>query len=297
MALYNGGSPLTSLAMRRKTMQGTLTQPPNIAPAAQPNIAPTARPMAQPMVLPRPPKPTAPGLTPQFGPGNDLRFSQIDPTASTRLSGLQGQVSGAAGRIAGGPDLTSAAQEKLRLFEEQGEPGFQKALQAVGRKAGALGRLGAGMTTSELGDVASLRERDISQARRGLASDLAFAEGGERRANLGALSGLESQVFGQEQGARGELRGERGYQADTAQQALENRIRQRMLEESLTEGAFGRQATRAQLGLQGAGLYGEQAAQSGATAADLLQELALQETLRRTGRQPTVARPYGEAPG
>lgn len=248
--------------------------PPGTMAPAGPNVGPTVPP------VPGDAQPPIDFITP-FSPGDDLRFQQINPVDNARLTGVQGQVGGAASRLSSAPDLTAAAQEKLRLFEEQSNPAFQRALQEVGRRAAAQGTLGAGMTTSNLGDVLSERERYLSEARRGLASDTAFAQGGENRANLSSLSGLESQLYGQGQGARQELRGERGYQADTAQTALNNRIQQRMLEESLLQGQFGRQATAAGLGLQGAEQYGQQAADGSQTASDLLQELAYQESLKR----------------
>jgi len=240
------------------------------------------------------PKPAAPGdFVTDFGPGNDLRFEQINPLATARLRQLQSGVDTAAGKLANGPDLTAAAQEKLRLLEEQSQPGFERALQQVGQKAAALGRLGAGMTTSELGDVTTTRERALSDARRQLASELAFAQGGENRANLSSLSGLEGQQYGQEAGQRAEVRGERGYQADTAQQAMENQIRQRALEEAITQGEYGRNYSTAELGLQGAGLQSQLAQGEQEAAGNTLSDLALQESLKQYGQRPgaTAAAP------
>lgn len=290
----------------------TVPPPPAIVPQAPPppsTPSGTPPPSAQPTVPPisvQPPIPQEPepiDFLTDFGPGDDLRFSQVNPLATERLQGIQGDVGGAQRALSTAPNLGDAAQERLRLLEEQSEPGFQKALQTVGQRASALGRLGAGMTTSELGDVVGNREKYLSQARRGLASDTAFAEGGERRSNLASLSGLEDQVYGQEAGQRGEVRGERGYQADTAQQALDNRIRQRMLEEALLEGSFGRQERRADLGLRGAEQYGQEAEASSGTSADLLQEMAYLEALRngtalpRRGRTTGAGVEVGEYPG
>lgn len=281
----------------------TLPKPlvPNIAPPAPalprppaPNIAPPAPTLDQPRPGPGEPNPKPTGdFVTDFGPGDDLRYSQINPLATARLRQLQGGVDTAASKLATGPDLTAAAQDKLRLLEEQSRPAFEKALQQVGQRASALGRLGAGMTTSELGDVTVSRERSLSDARRQLASDLAFAQGGESRANLASLSGLEGQQYGQEAGQRGEVRSERGYQSATAQQTLDNQIRQKALEEALTQGAYGRNLSTAELGLQGATLQSNLAQGEQEAAAGGLSDLALQEALSHTSGGPTATAPAG----
>jgi hypothetical protein len=236
-----------------------------------------------------------PGTHP-FGPGDDLRFTQIDPVGSARQNRLAGLTTGAAEALAGGPNLREAAGEHLRLFEEQSQPAFERALQDVGRRAGAWGRLGAGMTTSELGDVTTLRERAIGQERRRLAAELAEAEEGQRQGRVGTLGALEGQIYGQEAGARGELRGERGYQSGVAREAQEDRIRQRMLEEALLQGQFGRQAEAARLQLGASGLYGGQAGESSDAVSRLLEQLALMESMRAGGRRRTGGGYIGEAP-
>lgn len=207
-----------------------------------------------------------------------------------------------------GPNRGQIAQDVFGQIRESTEPQFQKDLQNVGRRAAALGRLGAGMTTSELGDVVSNRERDLSLAQRGLASEAASRSLDDRlgvfNARLGASgqftnedlaragfglsragaeqslgqtlersaradraedvqerdfrfnedltrAGLASdrgrlyqdladQVYGQNRGYRDELRGERGFQNDMSQQAFDNYVRQRQLEEMLLQGEFGR---------------------------------------------------------
>ena len=233
----------------------------------------------------------------EFGPGNDIRFAQINPQASGALGrantlGGQGLES-----LYNAPDRGQIAASQLDLLTQQSEPAFQKALQTVGQRAAALGRLGAGMTTSELGDVTTLRERALAQARQGLAADTAGQTLNDRLNRLNATQGYAGNLYGQEAAARGELRGERGYQTDTANQALQNRINERMMQENLLNSAFGRQATRAQLGLTGSELYGQQANQNIGGAGDLIGSLAFNDQGNpRTPTTSTASSGYSAAP-
>lgn len=253
----------------------------------------------------------------QIGGSNTAQAMDAYGRARTNIAGTSptsgaamGARSMAMGDLASlrGPDRGQIAADVFSQLEEASRPRFEQDIQNVGRKASALGRLGAGMTTSELGDVVSNRERDLSLAKRGLASDAASQSLSDRlgvfNASLGAsgqftnedlaragfglnkagaelglgqtlegsartdraesvgerdfqfgrdvtsaglagdqarlYSGLADQVYGQNRGYRDELRGERGYQNDMSQQALENMINQRTLEEMLLQGEFGR---------------------------------------------------------
>ena len=68
----------------------------------------------------------------------------------------------------------------------------------------------------------------------------AGADIADRYNRFGAAGNLEDRVFGEGQANRGEFRGERGYQNQQAQQTLENRLRQRQLENDEQEAAFRR---------------------------------------------------------
>lgn len=257
---------------------------------------------------PAPAKPPASGgdFVTDFGPGDDLRFSQVNPLATARLRQLQGQTDTAAGAVGQGPNLTQSALDRLAELDQATTEQRRVGIQDIGRGNAALGRLGSGMVTSQLGDLEALLQARGTAARKSLAGDIATQEAADRRANAATSAGIEGQVAGQEAGARGEVRGERGYQADTAQQALDNRIRQRALEESLTQGAYGRQLGAAELGLQGATLQGNLAQGEQEAAAGGLSDLALQESLKRYSQPagtvaapgaPTSTAPITTAPG
>ncbi len=211
--------------------------------------------------------------TQQFGPGNNLISTQFNPNPSSRLQGTQGQADTARGNIAGfqpgqfegigtgtfgsgadtaaaragisqdlgairgGPSRGELAQQTFQQLRESGEPQFQADLRDVGRRAASLGRIGAGLTTSQLGDVISNRERDLGLAQRGLATQAAGQEIGDRFNTLGASQGVAGQLFGQDigqagfqQGLRGEQRGERfagqdfGFRNLAAQQGIAGQL-------------------------------------------------------------------------
>ena len=146
---------------------------------------------------------------------------------------------------------TMAALESLNSGPNRGEiasgyydnllsasaPQFEQDLRRVGQKASALGRVGAGMTTSDLGTVQQRREEGLSRARSGLALDAASREMEDRLNRVSAgqgvagtfgnldlgsasasnsaagqraslFSGLSDQSFGQDMDLRNEARGE-----------------------------------------------------------------------------------------
>jgi len=147
-----------------------------------------------------------------FGPQGD--------TAAARAGITQDLAS-----LRGGPSRGDLASQTFDLIRERTQPGFEQELRGVGQKAAALGRIGAGLTTSQLGDVTSNRERNLGQLQQGLSLQAAGLERGDLLNTLGASQGVAGQLFGQDigqagfqQGLRGEERGERGFFAGQAGQ-------------------------------------------------------------------------------
>ena len=125
----------------------------------------------------------------------------------------------------GGGDATRSelAQQTFDLIREQGDRGFAADLRQVGQGAAKFGRIGAGMTTSELGDVSTRREEFLGRAQRDLAIQTAGSEFADRRSN------------------RAELRTERGFQDTLAQRSIDNARRQALDEDFLKGSELGRQ--------------------------------------------------------
>lgn len=199
------------------------------------------------------PQTGGPFITP-FGPGNDLRFQQINPAANDRLRGTQSAVDAAAGALSGGPNRQQLAQDLFADYIAQSQPDFDRSLRGITQRNAAGGRLGSGMYGSDLTDAATARTRDLGSFATRLAYDTAGGDIQDRLNNLGALSGLEGQQFGMGAAQRNELRGERGYQQGVAGQAQQDAIGQRLLEDQLLNSQWGRDYQR--LGLLGSLGYG-----------------------------------------
>lgn len=214
-----------------------------------------------------------PSLSPEA-----LQARQAASQASTALSTL--------------PDRVQLALNAYNRFRTETAPQHAADLRAVGQRAAALGRIGAGMTTTELSDLELARQRDLDRRRQELIDTATAASVGDRIARLNAqlgagaslggqdislaeanalaalrraglisgagtdISGLEAQRFGQEATLRGELRGERARQDELAQQSIENRLRQLMAEEALYGSDFNRRLQIEQLAAQLSGSGG-----------------------------------------
>lgn len=245
--------------------------------------------------MPEKPPPGTPAFTGDyatlndFGPGNDLRFSQITPGADPRTAKLNDLVNQFTGKIGAAPDLAQASLDKLAGLRQQTLEDRKKGIQDIGRGAAAFGRIGSGVTTSQLGDLeSSLQARELA-AEKGLAGDAAMQEAADRRANLSALSGVQDQFFGQDTAQRNELRGERAYQSDTANQAADREVQLQLLMDQLKNSEFGRNATAAQLKMKAAEIADAQGNASIGGASDLASLLAYYRSLSMGKRPPSSA--------
>ena len=205
---------------------------------------------------------------------NNVNSNAANQTRAMALKDLQGL---------NGPDRGQLAESTFKRLRESTEPQFQKELQGVGQKAAALGRLGAGMTTSDLGDVVQRREQALTYEAGRLADEAAGKTLDDRLSttdarlrgsgqftseDLGrsdAYRGLSDLTYGQGQGLRNEerldddrtfardtqqrdeLRGERDFQNNMSKEAFDQMVRQRSLEEMLLSGEFGRDMDMNQL--------------------------------------------------
>lgn len=149
-------------------------------------------------------------LSPYAGIGAGTYADSGDATRARQLAS-QGLES-----MYGGPDRQQLALQTLRLAQEQAEPAYQQRLQDIGRKAAALGRVGAGMTTNEIGDLELARQREQNQLARQVSLDTAGQMMSDRQSQLQAAQGLAGQLQGQDlaganfqQGLRQEGRTER----------------------------------------------------------------------------------------
>lgn len=202
-----------------------------------------------------PPAPESLGALPQqqpppgnpitsFGPGNDLIAAQINPVASGRTGDTMSSVDAARNALTGGPNRSDLAAQYIDQWNQRTQPQFEQDLRTATKLGAANGRIGSGMLTNSYGDVVAQRDAARQLAQQGFATDALGGTIQDRLNNLGALSGLESQQYGQDAANRNEVRGERGYQQGLSQQAYQNDAQRLALEEALTQGSYGRDSDR-----------------------------------------------------
>src|SRR5690606_22364387 len=180
-----------------------------------------------PATVPAQPPETVPAMTlpaqlSQFGPGQDLISTQISPIGFTpseaaeraRALTLQGLESLFAPR-----DRAALASQQFQNLLEQAAEARQTGVRDIGRAAAALGRIGAGITTSQLGDLEERIQTQIAREASRLAAETAGQELADRLARFQAALGAGGQLRGEDlaearfgQSLRDELRGERAYQ-------------------------------------------------------------------------------------
>jgi len=104
-------------------------------------------------------------------------------TAASTVGGpfaYQGDVGTARGLTLGqlqsslsSPDRQALALSNYDLLQQRSEPAYQASLRDVSGQSAAMGRRGSGLTTNNLGTVASEREKYLSQNRQQLSNDAA----------------------------------------------------------------------------------------------------------------------------
>src|ERR1051325_10859471 len=173
--------------------------------------------------------PTSPTSTPPFTSKDVGIASTVLPNPSARLSGLQSMVDQATSGVAG-VDRNKLALDQWQQFAEGTNPEYQAALRSATQRAAGAGRIGSGMLRTDYGNLANQRAQQLDLAKRGYMSDALKGSIEDQFRKAGLLSGLEGQLFGQEQSQRGELRGERGYQGSLEEQAYQRALDQYMME-------------------------------------------------------------------
>lgn len=216
-----------------------------------------------------------------YGPGNDLRGTAILPGASARTQAATGLADAAMGRYAGaqlpafqavgggtyapsadtaglraslsqalgalqnGPDRGQLAAQNFALLDQTAREASNRDLRVIGQDAAKFGRIGSGITTTNLGDLGERQALARSRAQEQMALDAAGQTMGDRLnvagaigSGFGALTGADLSNAGFTQSLRNELRGERDAGNQYAQQGFNN-----------TRSQFGDLAGYAQQGL------------------------------------------------
>jgi hypothetical protein len=182
----------------------------------------------------------------------------------------------------GGPDRGTLAAESYDQLVERSAPQFASMVSDLGKRTAAMGRRGAGMVNKEGADLGTARERELSLARRELATNAAQQTLADRLGVLDATRGTTESLAGMDFTDSGQ-RLQRG-------QALTGVADARR---ALARDATDAQATNASIGLQRAsqmrGLANDEFGRSLSTAeftrgtGDRLADQGTQRTRERTG--------------
>lgn len=101
-------------------------------------------------------------------------------------------------QVRGGADRGQLAADSYNLMAERSLPEFEKRQRELGQKTAALGRIGSGIYGSELTDLNTARERELSLSRRELANSAAGQTLADRLAQLQATQGVGDQLYSQD---------------------------------------------------------------------------------------------------
>jgi len=185
-----------------------------------------------------------------FGPGDDLRFSVIDPgtfSPSSESQRARGLTMGALENAMTGPDRGQIAQDRYGLLLGDLKREEARSTRELGQKGAAWGIMGSGMMTTDLADMGTEFQRLRVRGAQELGLDTADREVADRiaRANLGANVGsmwgnedLDQAGFLQSQ--RNELRGERGYQYGVGRDVVADKESDARLSEYMKNSSFSR---------------------------------------------------------
>ena len=156
--------------------------------------------------------------TSQFGPTQNLIGTQFTPQLSSGTQTAQQDVLNQLQGVQNAPSV----QDQFNALANQSNPIFQQNLRTVGQDAAKYGRIGSGLTTSQLGDVAS----NYNQYLANTAAQLAPQQFQQQLVALGASQSALGQLAGIDQTQYQNLLGERAYQQDLSQQAFNNNLAQ-----------------------------------------------------------------------
>lgn len=141
-----------------------------------------------------------------MGPANTAQsqgiYDNLLKQANAPVSGVYGgggaqlnmQLQPLLDKVTNAPDRGQLASDMYGVLEDRARPQFEQRLRSVGQKAAALGRVGAGLTTSELGDVETTHNRDLDLSRRQLAAEGAGYSLDDRLKQLGAARDVYGSV-------------------------------------------------------------------------------------------------------
>ena len=128
----------------------------------------------------------------ELGRANTIKAERYAPITGK----YSGQMDSALKDATQGVDRMAMVKQALADYDTQNQPGLQNRLRLVGQKAAALGRIGSGLTTTELSDVASEYEKNRMLEGNKMLRDATDASVNDRYRALDAVSGANQSDIG-----------------------------------------------------------------------------------------------------
>jgi hypothetical protein len=116
--------------------------------------------------------------------------TQINPADNPRLQAVQAQLDKALQGLEG-PDRGQIARDIFQGLEEDFGEQRERGIRRIGEKAGALGRIGSGGVTTELGTLEESIGKQRSRAMRELAAGAAGESLQDRLRALGGTADID----------------------------------------------------------------------------------------------------------
>lgn len=237
------------------------------------------------------PQPFQSIATTNAAPTTGLLQQALQQAQSPQAAQLQQQTMSGLRDLSSAPDRATLAANALKLQRDATEPQYQQDLRAVGQKAAALGRIGSGMTTSELGDVTLQREKALGQYGAQLANDAAGQTLTDRLGVFDRTAGLQSSMAGQDLAQAGFTQGNALDQFNVGNAVRDQSVNERSaesqaqnqraaLQQALLQSASGVQGQEFNQGMQTAGLETQQQQWQNQLAQQGIQNATQQQTLQ-----------------
>lgn len=185
-----------------------------------------------------------------INPADDLRSTVITNTPDARTSSYADMTDQSAKDLAG-VDRYQLAQDKFKTYADQTAPEQDLAIRKATQKAAAMGGMYGGQLTTDYGNLALARTRDLATERDKLFQSALDGSIQDQFNKTGALSSLEGTARGANDAATNALRGERSYQNSQEESAFERALLQHQTEQGDKQANFNNGVTLDQLGYAG----------------------------------------------
>jgi hypothetical protein len=162
--------------------------------------------------------------------------SAVNYGADTR--NIRGLVSRGTESLYDTPDRVQLASDAFKLFQDESNPQFEMDMRNVGKKNAAIGRVGSGMATQDLGTVQQRRDESFANEARRLAGESAGQTMDDRLKRLAGTTGSFESLAGNDLATA----------RDSRELAASNREQMR-LGASLADQAFGQEDTNRRFSL------------------------------------------------